>query len=194
MKKFALAFAALLALTGAAQAQTQAAASPVRFMVGAGLSFGGDKLTTVEFTDGHSEDLRAGGLVYLTAGADYRISESFSLQGTVNYHVNNSTGDNGDVRFERFPVELVGYYHINPQWRVGAGVRYTSKPKISSSGVLDGMDFKFDNTTSGLIEAEYFYSANLGVKMRFVNETFKKSGYNGEVSGRHVGISANYYF
>ncbi|WUR12573.1 outer membrane beta-barrel protein [[Empedobacter] haloabium] len=191
MKKFVFAFASLFALTAAAQAQT---ASPLRFMVGAGLSFGGDKLTTVEFTDGHSEDLRAGGLVYLTAGADYRISESFSLQGTVNYHVNNSSGDNGDVRFERFPVELVGYYHINQEWRVGAGVRYTSKPKISSSGVLDGMDFKFDNTTSGLIEAEYFYSPKLGVKMRYVNEKFKKSGYRGDVNGSHLGISANYYF
>lgn len=191
MKKLAFAFAALFTLAGAAQAQT---ASPVRFMVGAGLSVGGDNLATVEFTDGHSEDLRAGGLLYLTAGADYRISESFSLQGTINYHVNNSTGDNGDVRFQRFPVELVGYYHINPQWRVGGGVRYTSKPKVSSSGVLEGMDFKFDNTTSALIEAEYFYSANFGVKMRFVNETFKKAGYTGEVNGRHVGISANYYF
>ncbi|WEF32719.1 outer membrane beta-barrel protein [Pseudoduganella chitinolytica] len=192
MKKFAFAFASLLAVT-AAQAQ-QSAASPVRFMVGAGLSVGGDNLATVEFTDGHSEDLKAGGLLYLTAGADYRISEAFSLQGTINYHVNNSTGDNGDVRFQRFPVELIGYYHINPQWRVGAGVRYTNKPKISSSGVLDGMDFEFDNTTSGLVEAEYFYSANFGVKVRYVHETYKKSGYRGDVSGKHVGVSAAYYF
>lgn len=192
MKKFAIAFASLLAMTAAHAQQTTAA--PLRFMVGAGLSVGGDNLATVEYTDGHSEDLKAGGVLYLTAGADYRISEDFSLQGTINYHVNNSTGDNGDIRFQRFPVELIGYYHINPQWRVGAGVRYTSKPKVSSSGVLDGMDFEFDNTTSGLVEAEYFYNAKFGVKVRYVNETFKKSGYRGEVSGKHVGISANYYF
>jgi hypothetical protein len=191
MKKFAFAFASLLALAGATQAQT---ASPLRYMVGAGLSVGGDNLATVEFTDGHSEDLKAGGLLYLTAGADYRINENFSLQGTINFHVNNSTGNNGDIRFQRFPVELIGYYHINPQWRVGAGVRYTNKPKLSSSGVLEGADIEFDNTTSGLIEAEYFYSANFGVKMRYVNETYKKSDYDRKVSGKHVGISANYYF
>jgi hypothetical protein len=33
----------------------------------------------------------------------------------------------------------------------------------------------------------------LGVKLRYVNETFKSRGYK-DVDGSHVGLSANFYF
>jgi hypothetical protein len=33
----------------------------------------------------------------------------------------------------------------------------------------------------------------LGVKLRYVNETFRSRGYN-DIDGSHVGASLNYYF
>jgi hypothetical protein len=192
MKK--ILFAALFATLGAAHAQTVApASSPARFLVGMGLSGGGDELASAHYTNGDNVNIHAGGLIYFTAGVDYHFTREFSLQGTVNYHVDRANAKNGDVKFERFPVELIGYYQPNPAWRVGGGVRYTSSPKLSGSGVATGLDVSFDNTTSSVVEAEYFMGPKLGVKLRYVNETFRSRGYN-DIDGSHVGASLNYYF
>jgi hypothetical protein len=194
MKK--IVFAALLATLGCAQAQTYApvpAPSPTRFLLGVGISGGGDKLATAQYTNGDTYDVQAGSVLYFTAGVDYRFAPQFSLQGTVNYHVDTANARNGNIKFERFPVELIGYYQPAPAWRVGGGVRYTMSPKLSSSGIASGPDFSFDNTTSAVVEAEYFTTPRLGIKLRYVNETFKARGYQ-DVDGSHIGLSANYYF
>lgn len=195
MKKIVLALSTVLATLGSAHAQTitQAAPSPLRFLVGMGISAGGDKLATARYTDGSNVNLHAGGLVYFTAGADYHFTPNFSLQGTVNYHVDQANADNGDIKFQRFPVELIGYYQPNPSWRIGGGVRYTSNPKLRSSGAASGLDTDFDSTTGAVIETEWFTSPRLGVKLRYVNEKFKPHGYE-EIDGSHVGLSINYYF
>lgn len=145
------------------------------------------------YTDGNTVNLHGGGLIYFTAGLDYHFTPEFALQGTVNYHVDRANARNGDIKFERVPVELIAYYQPNPSWRVGGGVRYTTSPKLSGSGVGSGVDASFDDTTSAVIEGEYFTSPRVGFKLRYVNEKFKTKGF-GDVDGSHVGISANYYF
>jgi hypothetical protein len=196
MKKIVFALATLLATLGAAHAQSMASGAgpaPARFLLGMGLSGGGDELASAQYTNGDTANIHAGGLVYFTAGVDYRFMPAFSLQGTVNYHVDRANARNGDIKFERFPAELIAYYQPNPAWRVGGGVRYTSSPKMTGGGIASGMDISFDNTTSAVVEAEYFTSPNLGIKLRYVNETFKSRGYQ-DIDGSHVGISANFYF
>lgn len=194
MKKILIALTCLFAAAGTAQAQSLAPTpSPARFVLGMGLSGGGDELASVHYTDGMNINLHAGGLVYFTAGVDYRFTPAFSLQGTVNYHVDRANSRNGDVKFERFPIELIGYYQPNPSWRVGGGVRYTTSPKLSGSGAGSGIGASFDNTTSAVVEGEYFVNPGFGIKLRYVNETFKLRGY-GDIDGSHVGVSANVYF
>lgn len=194
MKKSVFAVAALFAIVGSAQAQWAAPApSPLRPLVGLGLSGGGDELASVTYTNGDTYHVKAGALMYLTAGVDYRVSPQFSIQTTVNYHFDRANGKNGDIKFERFPIEVIGYYQPNAQWRVGGGVRYVSSAKLSSSGVIAGLDVKFDNTTSAVVEGEYFFGPKFGMKVRYVNETYKAAGYK-DIKGNHVGVSGNYYF
>ena len=193
MKKI-LAVAALLTVAGVAHAQaTMRAAAPARFLLGMGLSGGGDKLASAEYTNGDTANIHAGGLVYFTAGVDYRFAPEFSLQATVNYHVDRANAKNGDMKFERVPVELIAYYQPNPAWRVGGGVRYSSSPTFSGSGIASGMDVDFDSSTGTVIETEYFTSPKFGIKARYVNEKFKSRGLK-EIDGSHVGLSFNYYF
>jgi hypothetical protein len=195
MKKVILSFTVMFATLAAAQAQTAAPGPqpvPVRFLLGVGLSGGGDKLVSAQYADGSTAEIRAGGLVYLTAGVDYWIAPQFSLQGTINYHVDDASAWNGDLKFERFPIELIGYYQPNPVFRVGGGVRYVISPKLSSNGNAPEANANFDNTTSAVVEAEYFVDPTFGVKLRYVNETYKARGR--EIDGSHVGISANFYF
>jgi hypothetical protein len=195
MKKLFLALMVPLIAPLMAQAQIQTfepPVKPVHFLFGIGLSGGGDKLASGQYEDGSTVDIRAGGLVYLTAGIDYRILPEFSLQGTINYHVDDESAWNGDFKFERFPIELIGYYQPNPVFRVGGGVRYTVSPKLSSNGNAPEANASYDNTTSAVVEAEYFVEPDMGVKLRYVHETFKARGR--EIDGSHVGISANFYF
>lgn len=211
MKKLVLVSTALCAVLGNAQAQIYVVAPaygappaylvvpqppppPTRFLFGVGVSGGGDQLASARTPDGSTAHIHAGGLAYLSAGVDYHFTPAISLQGTINYQVDSAGDRHGDVTFERFPIELIGYYQPNPLFRVGGGVRYTTSPKLSGSGDAGGRgDVNFDNTTSAVVEAEYFVDWDLGVKLRYVHETFKAPGY-GKVDGSHVGLSFNFYF
>lgn len=208
MKKPAFALSLALAAFGA-QAQTAepapapvaapavqyepVGAKPLRFVLGIGATFGGDKLATAYYDDGDEVDLKAGDLVALVAGVDYRINQDFSVQGTVGYHVDRAGADNGDMRFERIPFELLGYYHVNDKVRVGGGLRYVTGVKFRSSGAGDIGDYKFKDSTSAVAEIEYLFSPRMGLKLRYANDEFKEKYYGGKVKGDHVGIFANFY-
>jgi hypothetical protein len=174
--------------------QKVAQQSKLHPVIGMGLTFGGDKIDTVEYENGASIDVRFGSMLTFYAGADYRITSAFSMQATIGYHVDNAPGSNGDLRFERMPIELLAYGHIGEKLRVGGGVRYVSNPKIKSSGAADIGDYSFDNAVGGVIEAEYMVMPSLGVKLRYVSEKYKMSGMEGSKDGSHVGFLANYYF
>jgi hypothetical protein len=204
MNKILFVCAGLFAAVGAARAQSYSetylilpapapAPWPAHLVVGVGASGGGDELASARYPDGTTAHIHAGGLVYLTAGVDYHLLPELSLQGTINYHVDSAETRHGDVRFERFPIELIAYYQPNPAFRIGGGVRYTMSPKLTGSAVGEGRDVSFDNTTSAVVEAEYFQDADIGVKLRYVHETFKAPGLK-QVDGSHVGLSVNFYF
>ena len=198
MKKFALAAALALASLGA-HAQTwvpveDAANKALRFVAGAGLTYGGETLVTARYVDGDKIDIDAGGSVAFLVGLDYRVNPQFSVQGTVGYHVDNAGGNNGDIRFERVPVELLGYYHVNDKVRVGGGLRYVTAAALRTSGVADIGDYEFEDTTSPVAEIEYLYSHQLGFKLRYVNDRFKDKTFGATVRGDHVGALVNVYF
>ena len=193
MKKIALIFA--LAIASLSQnAAAQDMGKQLRFTVGAGLTFGGDKLATASYTNGGEIDIRAGSMVALAAGVDYRISPEVSLQATVGFHVDDATASNGDVRFQRYPIELLAYYNVSPQWRIGGGVRYVSNPKLTSSGAAYIGDLTFKNTVSGVLEGEYAMSDSIGIKVRYVQEQFENKYNSHKTDANHVGVFANFYF
>jgi hypothetical protein len=109
MKKIAVFTTIVIATSGLAQAQTVSPApAPMRFLVGVGLSAGGDELANVQYTNGSSQTIRAGGGAYFTGGVDYRISPEFSVQATANYHVDRSTARNGSMKWGRVPLGRMG--------------------------------------------------------------------------------------
>jgi hypothetical protein len=197
MKKIISALALATVSLGAAQAQTvaqPAEAKQMRFLVGMGLTFGGDQLATAHYTDGVERSIRAGSMIALNAGVDYRVTPEFSFQGTFGYHVDNASADNGGMRFERFPIELLAYYHVSPTWRLGGGARYVTSAKFKSGGAGDVGDYEFDNTLSPVVEAEYLMSAHWGFKVRLVSEKFTEKVSGAKIDGSHIGFLANYYF
>jgi opacity protein-like surface antigen len=193
MKKILL--GAALAIGTAFSAQAADAGSPFKFLLGAGLTFGGDTLVTVPFTDGSSDDIKAGGLVHLYGGGEYRLSDMFALQATVGYHINDTrAASNGSVRFTRIPVDLLALYSVTEKVRLGAGAQFVSGPELKGSGVASNVSQKYDSTTGAIVEGEYLFSPHMGLKLRYVSEKFTPEGGGTKIDGSHVGVMFSYYF
>lgn len=185
--------AALAASTLAAQA---ADATPaVRPLVGFGLTFGGDTLATVQFDDGTTDSIKAGGLAHLYAGAEFKVGTAMAIQTTVGYHVDDTrSSSNGSLRFSRYPVDLIALYSLNDRVRLGAGAQIVGSAKLAGSGVASAVAVDFQSSTGALLEAEYLFTPNLGAKARFVSHKYKPKGSGISVDGNHVGVMLGYYF
>lgn len=197
MKKIITAFALAIASLGAAQAQTvaqPAEAKQMRFLVDFGATIGGDNLASASYVNGDTANIRAGRGLAFDTGIDYRVNPQVSFKATIGYHSDRAAGGNGDLRFVRYPLELLAYYHVSPHWRVGGGARYVSNAKLSSSGAASIGNYEFDNTLSPVLEAECLMGAHWGVKMRLVSEKFTEKSSGTKVDANHFGLFGTYYF
>ena len=193
MKKVFLATALALGATFSAQAAD--ADSPFKFLLGAGLTYGGDTLITVPFTDGSTDDIKAGGLVHLYGGGEYQLNDKFALQATVGYHINDTrAASNGSVRFTRVPVDLLALYSLADKVRLGAGAQFVSGPELKGSGVASNVSQKYDSTTGAILEGEYLFTPHMGLKLRYVAEKFKPRNGGEKVDGSYGGLLFSYYF
>ena len=168
---------------------------PLRFVLGTGVTFGGEKLATVTYTDGTVQDIRSGGLVAYYVGLDVRATPQVSFQATIGGHVDSTLGaGNGSVRFTRVPVEVLGYYHVNDRIRLGGGLRLVNSPELVGRGVASNVGVSFDNTVGLVLEGEYSFTRWFGLKLRAVSETYQASGGGTKANGDHVGAYVNFYF
>jgi len=187
--------AAFFALSIAAQAQSRPG-SGFRPFVGLGITAGGDELASVDFSNGTSTSVHAGGLIDVKGGIDVLLDGPFSMQLSLGYHVDSADGSNGSYTFSRMPLELLGYVSPTDKFRLGVGVRSALDPRISSSGVLAGHNASFTSTLGVILEGEYFVLRSLGIKLRAVTEKYKGKGINSGLTfdGTHGGVYAVYYF
>lgn len=184
-------------LMAAGSASAQAPQQNFRFGMQFGLTGGGDTLATVRFTNGKSENIKAGGLVHLAAGVLWTPAQiPFAGQLMFGYHVDNITADNGELRFSRYPVELLGLYTGAGKLRLGAGLRFVNSPRLKVD--IDGqpattVDYK---TTTGFIaEIGYQFAPTGWIALRGTFEDYKATTINGTgvtaagtSSGNSVGL------
>ncbi len=185
---------ALLALSAAASAADNNERA-LRFVAGIGLTNGGKTLINATFTDGSTEKVTSGGLVHLYVGGEYSFTPNIAVQANVGYHVHDtSPATNGSLTFSRVPVELLGYYKITDNVRLGGGARFVNSAKLKGTGVASDLNEKFKSTTGAVIEAEYLFTRNVGLKLRYVSEKYKFESDGYSVSGNHGGLYLTGYF
>ena len=187
-------FAVAISLLAASQAMAAGLSDKYSFIGGLGYMNGGDTISSFRFSDGGSQNLKAGSGVVFTGGVNYRVNNDWSVAATVGYQVDRASASNGDAKMERVPLELAGFYHINDKFRIGAALRKASNVKYTSSGAAYSGNYDFDSNVSPVIEAEYMTSPQLGIKLRYVSEKYKVKGYNANVDANHFGISAAFYY
>lgn len=197
MKKSIAVAALALSMAGGALAQ----GVQLRGVIGGGITSGGDSIAVVDYYGYYgyynTAEVRAGGLLAVNAGVEAQFDPVLSAQLLVGYHFDRVNASNGNIKFERYPVELIGHVRANNWFRVGAGLRY-SEPKITASGV--GLTYvgneSFKGALGTIVEAEFFPVNSFGIKLRYVSEKFESKTYPAapKVDGSHAGVYFNYYF
>jgi hypothetical protein len=193
MKKFAIATVLTFASLGS-QAADGLGLRPLHFVLGLGLTGGGETLANVTYTNGDDQNIRSGGLVHYYAGVDVRATPQLSFQGTVGYHVDTSAGaSNGSVRFTRVPIEALAYFHVDDNIRLGGGVRLVNSPELRGRGVASNVRDTYDNTVGVVLEGEYLFTRWMGVKLRAVSESYRSNTTGVKANGDHAGVYVNFY-
>lgn len=188
-----------LALAALALGAAQGAwAQPVvRPLVGLGFTFGGDTVAPIAYTNGDSDKVRAGGLIAFTTGVEMTFSPLVSAQALIGYHVDGVAASNGDVKFDRYPAELLGHFRLTDTFRVGGGARYTDNARTRSSGAasVSVPSESYKPAWGTVVEGEFTIGRNLGIKLRYVSEKFEPETVGSRtLKGNHGGIYFVGYF
>ena len=200
------ALAVCLSSVVAQASEARVEGATVNRVIGFGLTYGGEKLAEAQVEyDGHTidEDLRGGDLITVAAGfVTYLPQREWSFQTTIGYHLDEVSADNGDIRFERYPLEFIPFYNSG-NYRVGAGLSYHLSPKLNLRDI-GGPKVAFDNALGWLVEYDYSFvgwrKAGLLVGVRYLWIDYKIDKINGtpasgeNIDGSHFGVHADFMF
>ena len=186
-------FMLLVLLFGGVSGASWASDRLVKFDFGLGVTFGGDEIAYAEFTDGSSDKIKAGEFLHFYGGVLFDFPESpFSTRLAFGYHVDDITAENGRIKFDRKPVEIVPFYNINENNRIGVGLSYHLDPTLTSDVFSD---VTFDDALGFLVEYGYgFSSGKVWLGLRYLNIDYDPSAIGGtpvtakSIDGSHFGI------
>ncbi len=172
-----------------------------------GMTYGGDTIATVYYTDGSTKSIKGGSPIQVGAGALYQFEERpLALMLSANYQFDTAGGQNVDVTFARFPVEALAYYTGKERFRIGGGVRLINSAETTAT--LNGRTQKetYGNTTGLVGEIGYQLSPRAWINFRFVSEKYQRKSYTStagttysivsapSISGSHMGVNLTYEF
>lgn len=187
MKKILLIISTLLFLTNST-------ARASNLLLEAGLHIGGDKLATVNFLDGESQSMDAGGMISLAAGLKSEIVKGLELRTTIGIKFDNITASNGEVDFTRFPVNAM-LVKKGEVFSIGIGATYHLNPEFKASGFTGGYTASYNNALGFIAEVDYALNekAYLGLKATAIdyeiNGIFTSTKINGNSIGVVIGVS-----
>ncbi len=153
------------------------------------------------FSDGSEQKITGGQGVafFLSGGAIFFDQQSHNLETIINAGLKYSTmapTENANLEFMRFPVEGLAFYR-NDDWffRIGGGAQFLFGASMKGSGVLDGLDAKFNPAIGGLGQLDFIYKGwSLGVRYTRQGLTEKDSGTRFASHSIGLQISGLYQF
>lgn len=188
-------------------AVNQGTAPGFHVALNAGMTYGGDKIFDVPYKNrSGSATITAGALMQFGIGGLYQFAEipaAFML--SANYHFDTINAQNGDMSFDRFPIEALAYYTGKEKFRFGAGMRFIGPTEASMN--IDGQSksYSFDATKGMVAEIGYQLDSQGWLNFRFVSEKYQANTLivNGTkwsmagsapASGSHMGVNFTYVY
>jgi hypothetical protein len=157
--------------------------APIRLLLDAGLSFGGDEIAEVLFTNGEKQSVRAGQGIAAGVGFQLQIPsvEKFLLRSTVGFKYVTTAADNVHIRLTRIPINISGNYMATPKLRLGAGISMHQNIQFKTDGL--GGDYKLNPATGAVFEIAYS-----GIALSYTAMKYKDQA-NKSYSANAIGLS-----
>jgi hypothetical protein len=175
----------------------------IKFVGSIGGSSGGEKMYTGSYTDGSTFDIKAGGGIYINAGISYVVDPEFDIQTTLGYHTDSTSANNGNISFDRVPLEAIVFYNFDDsKIKLGVGLRKSLSAKSTTSGVATDyyQAHSYNSSLGQVIELQYSFNKKVvdndyfALSLRYVSEYYKINGYDEKIDGSHVGLALVYYY
>jgi len=190
MKRAICAGASLAAILAAAGAE----GAEVRPFVRGGIDFGGDTLVTVVFVGGETDTIKANEGVYAAGGVSIlNEARNMEVEISIGYKFDTITASNGEVDWTLMPVDALVFYRL-PQWRLGGGLTYHLNPELDGSGVVGGLNLKFDDALGVVLQADYLIRQNMAVGARYTNVKYEPKGGGASAKSGGIGATFSYRF
>jgi len=200
---------AILLPQGAARAQATApavhasapSAAPtprVRGIVRLVGEHGGDKVAELEYEDGSTPDVIAGGGVGLAVGVAVELArfgrQALDVQAALGAKYRTiPPATNQELRWLRFPAEALLFYRAPNGVRVGGGAVVHLRNRITANGEVVNDRVSFRNTPGFVVQAEYARQ-NVGVDLRYTALEYHPSDDRaGSLNASSVGLGFTFY-
>lgn len=143
--KFIPAVPLLLLLASTSVCAQQAAPSlRAKFLIEAGVEYGGDEVARVFFTNGEDQVMRAGQGGFLAVGGQLEFAQlkSLMLRTSIGIKFNTTAADNANIRLTRLPFVVMPHWKMNEDFRLGVGITSHLGVKFNGDDFLPDVDFK----------------------------------------------------
>jgi hypothetical protein len=177
----ALALAPRLALAAEPASAGPAPMGHLGFVGELALELGGDNVARVYFTNGSSQDVKAGQGGTLAIGGHYRAATApLDLVATLGYKFVTTAASNSSIGITRAVIQVVGLYDPNGEWFFGGGPVAHVGTTFDGGGLTP--DVSFDPSLGLTLQAGWKWIALTGTLM-----TYKANGASVDASA--IGLS-----
>lgn len=159
------------------------------FVVGGGGEIGGGKVATVAFTDGSTQNIRAGQGLIGYAGGTFRPDRRspWSARATVGYKYVTTKASNATIDLGRVPLEFIGSYEFDNGARFGTGLVYHTAIKLNGDGFFE--DVKFKDAVGFRVEAGWKW-----LLLSYTNLKYKAKDVDGSADASSFGFHLAFAF
>ena len=159
-------------------------------VVDAGLSGGGDKLVTVQFTNGDTSSIYAGNGFFGDFGVQHNFADTdWAFKATLGFDYDAVNASNGTIRFNRYPLDLLALYSIGDN-HIGFGVTEHFTPHLDLDGF--GPNGDFDNATGVMLQYQYWLFGVRATSIHYKVSSGCTSDCN--INGSSLSLFFNYVF
>jgi hypothetical protein len=148
-------------------------------VVRAGITAGGDTLSSFNMSNGMKREITAGGLEQAGLGTRYQFGElPLSLELGINYQLDRDYNENDKASFRRVPLEGIVFINLPGNFRIGGGARHIYSTKADSA--VDGASetIRFRNARGSIVELGYHVAPYGWVALRYVRENYVVESYS----------------
>ena len=134
--------------------------------------FGGDNLVQVFYTNGRTQDIRAGQGATVSVGAHYQpVSVPIDFAATVGYKFDRTSDYGTDLGVYRVVLKFTGTYGLPNHFWVDAGPVVHTDTRLNGDGYVPDIDF---DTAVGV---------TVGAGWRWIGVTYTNIHYHSSLTG-----------